>query len=389
MASISDMYNTARETTIINSDGNSEFQLADNLDVIAKSSGSVPHLKFPHDITTDYRKQYKSINLYFLKDIAWNEIVKALGQGAKDSLNTFINNAIKTANLISDGQDTNKTSNIEAAGNAVQSLVEAGLNIPSSVGTGMVSAVRNLGSQSKISTKNLQPEDYLCVITLPIPNNLTEDDTQSYDNGHGGKDAAKDFADFIPGSGMVSKAIETVGNTLNGAQGLGQTALANTLGAERRRSRQLAQLPILNPYTWKQFKGSNLKEFRFTFFFVPESQEEAEEIMRIVYTLKKYSYGSKKAGDLQNTITELGNDNLKGAASAVNDFFVSAPPKVLLEFPNPILQKLINPGVCVITSIGTTYNEGTTVGMTADGLPRFIEIQLNLSEYNVRFQEDF
>ena len=255
---------------------------------------------------------------------------------------------------------------------SIASKASSALNL----GTNLVSSsVQAIDSATAINTEKLSSDDYHCVIQLPIPNNLTEDDSHSYANENGlMSDAFKKGYDDV-----FAKNIDQI--TQTGMQ---------MMSGRRTGRKFIPQIPILNPNTWKKFNGSELKSFKFTFFFVPRDKEEAQSMMQIIYTLKKYSYGSRN-GDMAAAAASKLTDSsaVQSLASAGGKYFVSAPPKVLLKFTNPCLQKLVNPGVCVISSIGTTYNEGNAVGMTLDGAPRFIEINVGFDEYNVRFQEDF
>lgn len=345
-----------------------------------KSSG-VPRLEFPSDIAKNPIKANKSLSLYILKDAAYQNLVDAAVDGGKAFLKTTGDGLVDAAGKFMDSLSLDKST-----GQAVAGVANATAEAVASPFKGIIDALGKTGQKIannlQISTGDLKSEDYHCAITLPIPNNLTEDDSHSYEESNGLSESLKDT---IPG-GLSN----TIGKVYNAGDALLQQAAQVSMGANRRRSRQISQLPVLNPYTWKKFKGSTLKVFRFTFFFIPRSKEEAETIMQIVYTLKKYSYGSKSPTQLtQDMSNKIFNERGQKTANVVSDFFISAPPKVLLEFKNPMLQKLLNPGVCVIESIGLTYNEGNTVGMTLDGVPRFIEMNLNLTEHNVRFQEDF
>lgn len=313
----------------------------------------VKQLNYPLDITKSKAKNNRSLSLFILKDIAYEAALEAANEGLKES-----------------GIDTSK------------GIIGAGIDAitnPSKIINGYMGAV-NKFKTNFTSLENFKAEDYHCVINLPIPNNLTEDDSQSYDD-----------AGFGSNSNLFSGIKSTYDTVTQGLDDVIQSGVQVANDGGRRNSRQIRQLPVLNPFTWKKFKGSQLKEFQFTFFFVPRSKAEAKEMMQIVYTLKKYSYGSKdkSAANYLKSQDSAEIQALGDMAGVASNFFISAPPKVLLKFNNPMLQKLINPGVCVITRIGTTYQEGQTPSMTWDGVPRFLELNLALSEYNVRFSEDF
>lgn len=303
-----------------------------------KTKGKVPRLKFPLDIDNDY-KRYRSIDFYILKDVSYQAIINEIKEAAENVKEAFVEGGVEGA--------------LEEGGDQFKNILTK------------ASKTKNIAA---LKPDDLTTEDLHAVISLPIPNILSEDDNHTYDENN------LETAEAITGNftKFYGETLAKYGDTIiqTGQQMINQN---------RRTSRHLRQMPVLNPFTWKKYKGSQLKEFRFTFFLVPRNKEEAEQVMRIVYTLKKYSYGSKNN-------TELGDAT---GVKVVDEFFISAPPKILLKFPNDLVNKMVNPGLCVISSISTTYQEGNTVGMTADGVPRFVELTIALLEFNQRFQEDF
>lgn len=347
MSNIESIYSKYNESGVSNIRGDFNKNDEVNLSLTKGEDGAgVPRLKFPADIESNAAKAFKSMTLYILKDVSYMELIKA---------------ATKAYDAAKGNDDNTKSLTGDESPSSISDIVEKFLD---DAIVGLQTGSEYIKSKQNADTRTLKSSDFHCVITLPIPNNLTEDDTHSYEEGSWEQSLLK----------PMTEAASALSDNLSN---IGQTAAQFGNDVNRRSYKQLAQVPILNPFTWKKFKGSQLKTFRFTMFFVPRSAEEAEQIMKIVYTLKKYSYGSQG--------TSTGN----AIIDKMTDFLISAPPKFLIKFKNPMLQKLLNPGVCVLESIGTTYNEGNTVGMTADGIPRYIEINVALTEYNVRFQSDF
>lgn len=315
-----------------------------------KSGSGVPILRFPKDIAEPHKK-YRSIDFYILKDIAYQGVLEKLKESAKNVKNA-------AGNVVAEA--TKKGGDVVKAGKDLAAKTVEGIK-------NITAATYKAVDMATLTPDNCESKDFHAVISLPIPNILTEEDNHSYDenNIETPEEVTGAFTKMIGAVGKYGDSLVQIGQQL--------------VNPNRRHSRSLRQLPVLNPFTWKKYKGSAMKEFRFTFFLVPRNAEEAEQVMRIVYTLKKYSYGSKNNTEASKI---LNNDTL-------SEFFISAPPKVLMKFPNNLVNKMVNPGVCVISSISATYQEGNTVGMTADGVPRFIELTIALLEFNQRFQEDF
>lgn len=339
-------------TNSVSKDRNSLTMGQSSIDLNGASTNDngVTRLYFPSDIHQPH-KAYRSIDFYILKDVAYKGIIEQFTESA-EKIKTSAGDVVAAATT--EGGDVGK---------AAKNLVATTVNEMKSV----TAATYKKVDMATLSPDNCKSENFHAVISLPIPNILTEEDNHSYDenNIETPEEVTGAFTKMTGAVGKYGDAMMQIGQQL--------------VNPNRRHSRSIRQLPVLNPFTWKKYKGSALKEFRFTFFLVPRTAAEAEQVMQIVYTLKKYSYGSKnntEAGQILNNNT-------------LNEFFISAPPKVLMKFPNNLVNKMVNPGVCVISAISATYQEGNTVGMTADGVPRFIELAITLLEFNQRFQEDF
>lgn len=198
--------------------------------------------------------------------------------------------------------------------------------------------------------KNCNP---ICQIVLPLVNAFTEDNKHNYDEDTGILGAAADALNKL--SGTVSSAI---------VEGYGRfgDATGNTSTMSF-----APQLPQVDPMKWQNFKGSSLRSFSFVFKVIPRNSTEANSIMRIVYTLKKWSYPRKA-----------------GAGIAL-----MPPARVLVNFGNPVLQATVNPGICVIEGVTVTYEGANGISTTLDGVPRKMEIALTLKEFRQKYKDDW
>lgn len=315
-----------------------------------ENSNNIKIIKYPNDIDTNPLKLNKSITFYILKNSKYmdfaNQMVKNLGGAAK----TFGNGIVETASNVIDNV---------AKGEIKEAFKEVGIGGLTTLNDS-VGAVKN-----GINPESYKADSFEAIIKLPIPNNIMDQDTHSYSDGR------------FENAGSLVKGIQ---DSYNSLKDIGDSTIQTLayVGDRNRQGTAIPQLPVLNPYLWQKYEGSSMKTFSFVFFFVPRTKEEANEMMKIVYLLKKFSYP-----DMINF--NLNGMNLDNLGSA----FVEPPSKVLIKFNNPRLQKLINPGICVIESVTTTFNEGNTVGLTQDGVPRFIEVNLTIKEYNQRFKSDF
>lgn len=337
------------------------------------SSGTkIKLIKYPLNISkeNDLERFYKTLNLYILKEHSYVQTLekmtqnlieggKAFADGVTDSLSTL--GTFLTQKVPGEG-DSEKTITLgDTVGKVVGNLAEGTV-------TGMIKAKDGF-RMKPFDTEKMLSEDFHAVFQLPIPNSLMENEAHNYSDGS------------FENAPIISAAYKAYGEFRGGMDNAVQAGfqMKNEGTGFKRTSQSMPQMPVLNPYLWQKYNGSGMKTFTFVFFFVPQSMQEAQNMMQIVYTLKKFSYPSKT----------IPNESDGKSLSGLDSMLITPPPKVLIKFNNPMLQKMINPGVCVIKNIGVTYQEGTTIGMTADGIPRFIELNLTLDEFNQRFQEDF
>ena len=363
MASITELFNKAVEP-LKNSNAAEILNSAklenksENISSIYEESETAI-LRYP--LQMDESQRYKTLRFYIIKQQSWDDV-----QGSYKR--------IEEALLDKDSDLRKSMSGIkEDVMSAASSLTEgqgfAAISNAAGAGVGTQEALNKLG-EKMLGDYLANPENYPKsafenIIMLPIPNNLMESENHNYT---GGKfDDSKLIEGLTSSYGEIEKLINSA--VQSGSQ----------LNSRRRQSVPAPQMPVLNPFLFQKYEGSETKEYGLVFFLVPRTLQEAEQCMKISYLLKKYSYPSRY---------DMTVNTSNGKRTAKSGFLLP-PNKVLMKFNNPMLQKLINPGVCVIKSVQTTYNEGTTVGMTIDGVPRFIEINMTLTEYNQKFQEDF
>ncbi len=321
----------------------------------AETTNTIKIIKYPHDIDTNPLKLNKSVTFYILKNVEYMKFAEKV-----------VENSIQAVKRVGTGLKDMASNVVEgvASGEYSNTLKNIGTESIGILNTAVGDILGKNGSTGSLP-ENYKKEAFEAIFKLPIPNNIMDQDSHSYSDGK------------FENTGAPVKAVMEGYNTIKDfGDSIVQTGAY--IGDRNRQAPAIPQLPVLNPYQWQKYEGSSMKTFSFVFFFVPRTKEEANEMMRIVYLLKKFSY--------PDTVDfKIDKNEYKNLSSA----FVEPPPKVLIKFNNPKLQKLINPGICVIESVTTTFNEGQTVGLTQDGVPRFIEVNLTIKEYNQRFRSDF
>lgn len=176
-------------------------------------------------------------------------------------------------------------------------------------------------------------------VTLPIPNQFTE----SYSHG------------YSTNNGFISAILNT----------LAADKIAD--GAQTVLSHYGMQKVIPNQDKFQNYTGSEPRSFDMVFKIVPNSKEEAIEAAKLIYTLKR------------NSCPEISAQNL----------LMLQPKFFTVEFANGVLQKLINPLPCVLRNISCTYDDGSYVSTTIDGMPKVITLSLSFAEVRVKTSNDF
>lgn len=190
-------------------------------------------------------------------------------------------------------------------------------------------------------------------IVLPLPNQFDEL------NGH----------DYSTDGGIVTEVAQKLNNSMANAQKFTQAFIgrASEASGVGNIAPLLPGTPQIDPFKWQNFTGSKLRNFSFAFKMIPRNVEEANTIMKIMYNIKRYSYPSKTFKALM----------------------FLPPARVRIKFGNPMLHKLINPGICVITDVNTTYDDGTNINMHTDGVPKSMTFTLSMVEFCQKFREDW
>ena len=236
------------------------------------------------------------------------------------------------------------------------------------------------------------------VIALPMPSNIEDSNSVSYEAGNMDKLTAKGLE--IAGSAIDTNLFNVNGlgdqlNTLttqilgttddkgvNDGKGLitGETinlvkkalgaSAINVFGANVSINSLLARSEgrILNPNMELLFNGPTLRTFRFSFKMTPRDENESVSIKSIIRTLKK---------------------NM--AAKGVGDLFLKTPNIFELQYkkgnkPHPYLN-LFKP--CALTDISVNYTGENVYATYADGTPISMVMTLTFKELVPIYAEDY
>lgn len=214
-------------------------------------------------------------------------------------------------------------------------------------------------------------------VSIYLPQGLQFRDNVAYENVDLGVAGAGAEAGLRGGvgalQGMVETGMKTLSQSLTGAGGgdlakLGAVRLASKVpgfGDELGAASKLAGRVTSNPNTRVLFKQVNMREFSFTFKFLPSSQKEAEEVKNIIKLFREELYPE----DI--TIPFGAGPN----ASRISLGY---------KFPNRFQIDVLYDGQrvsnkikpCYLRDVSTNYNN-TAMSFHSDG--NFTEIELTLS----------
>lgn len=176
-------------------------------------------------------------------------------------------------------------------------------------------------------------------ISLPIPNELQDEQSHQWTVDTGFTKMAMDHT----GLGAIQDGIAAKAFNLAGKNKI--------LG---------------NPGYFQNYTGSEPRTFTFTYNFIPNNSAEADELIKIITLLKKYSSPTPNAGIL-----------------------LTAPNFFNVKFGNETLQKLTNIRPCIIQDISVNYSGSGFLETTMDGMPKHLILNITFAEISAITSADW
>jgi len=252
--------------------------------------------------------------------------------------------------------------NIDAAYTNALKLAERAfdpLGVPSSTTKEMT---KNKKSNSRVNRGSL-----VNTIVLPLPNSFS--DSQS----HGWSEEVGIFgvigaAAMNTSVGSVAQKIagKKVGGAVNSILGAaGSVSIDKSIGQAA--SSAGFRKPLIDPGYFQNYTGSTPRSFTAVWDLVPNSAEEANEIMGIIMKLKQYSSPQSI---------------LKGTSLLAPHFFD-------ITISNPFMTAMINLDRVVISNIDVDYSVDGTMQQTFDGVPKYMKLTLQFKELDMSIEQDY
>lgn len=257
----------------------------------------------------------------------------------------------------------------------------------------------NPASVSGISASFLKPQVLAenGIILLPMPSNIQDSNSVSYDNdsmnalsAFGAQTALtvmKDFDITKPGESTATvtssildnfKGRDTADNLLNLALTQLASSAVNVFGANTSLNQLLARTEgkILNPNMELLFNNVTLRTFNFSFKMTPRDENEATQVKSIIRSLKKNM--SPKMGDVK-------------ADAGLGRLYIKTPNIFELAYKkgnklHPFLNRFKQ---CALSDMSVNYTGENVYATYNDGTPISLVLNLTFKELVPIYEEDY
>lgn len=192
---------------------------------------------------------------------------------------------------------------------------------------------KNLQSRTKKISGNLVKTIY--GIALPLPNEL--DDSQNHQ--------------WETSEGVVGSVAGSITNTEMGGVSINK-ALGEMASASGYRK------PLIDPGYFQDYKGTEPREFTFSWDLIPNNATEVDAIMNILYNLKKYTLPK----------------------STVNGMTLLSPYLFDIQIGNPRINSLMNMNNVVCKSMNINFSADGGLQFLPDGMPKHMKLEMTFAE---------
>lgn len=172
-------------------------------------------------------------------------------------------------------------------------------------------------------------------VALPLPNELNESQSHQWETSEG----------------LVSNLVGTVANAEIGGVGIAKvlSEVASSSGYRK---------PLIDPGYFQDYKGSEPREFTFSWDLIPNNAEEVDSIMSILYNFKKYTLPK----------------------STVTGVTLLSPYLFDIKIGNDRINKLMNMNNVVCRSVNIDYSADGGLQFLPDGMPKYIRLEMTFAE---------
>lgn len=199
-------------------------------------------------------------------------------------------------------------------------------------------------AKGTVSAGEFWKGDLNSVIVLPLPNSFSDSQGHEWN------------AETSVQGTLAMKVAEADYAGISANKILGQISAAT---ATRR--------PVADPGYFQNYSGTKPRNFNMSFDFIPQSAQEAKQILSIITYFKIYGSPSMNASGIT----------------------LMAPFYFDITMANPVISRVAKINQVVLTNIQVDYGADGAMQQTADGMPKHITLALSFAELRVTMADDY
>ena len=191
--------------------------------------------------------------------------------------------------------------------------------------------------QKKLNERTPKNKDLRTIygIALPLPNELNDSQNHQWE-------ASEGIVGSVAGN-LTETSIQGV--SINKVIG----SLASNSGFRK---------PLIDPGYFQDYKGSEPRTFTFSWDFIPADSSEVDNIVSILYNLKKYTLPK----------------------STVTGISMLSPYLFDIKIGNDRINSIINMTNVVCTSMNINFAAEGSLQFLPDGMPKLIKLEMTFAE---------
>ena len=262
-------------------------------------------------------------------------------------------------------------------------------------------------------------EEARCLITLPMPNNLQDEQRHNWSE----TDYMSALSNVVSLGGAEAPSTNAPAHSASSGMGMRFNILGKINEIASVASDALGvRKPMLNPGYFQNYTGSGLRNFNFSYDFIPKNSDEALQITKIVQAFKQYSSPQKglhvtgsseidkyiyqaedeytlnpaKSSDFRfgtNSAIEEALSDIErhtyslGSGSKFSPFQMSPYVWHIVMF-NDRVRELSQIYTCACTDVSVQYSSGK-FDTFEDGMPKMITLSLSFAEMDLQFYDKY
>lgn len=221
----------------------------------------------------------------------------------------------------------------------LQAQVNKAINDAAAIAGSDAPVPKNSQQNLSDNVKKLTKADTVYGFALPLPNELTDSQSHQWETTKGA------IGDIMGGLSTAEVGVGAFKRSASSAIG----EFASSSGLRK---------PLIDPGYFQDYNGTEPRSFTFTWDLIPNNVVEAQNIIDILYNLKKYTLPKSQA----------------------NGVLLTSPYMFDLEIGNPVISQLMNMNNVVCTNMEIQYAAEGALQFLADGVPKYSRLTMSFTE---------